>query len=302
MRLLLIIITILFTSCNFCLAQNTTAKKINDNTFITSDGVALYLKVSGNGAPCIFIHGGPGAWSKSFEDMGGNALEQKLTMYYFDQRGCGRSQSPTDGNYTMERMIRDIEELRTITGSEKVYLIAHSFGGVLAFNYAKRYPQHVNGLILLNATLDLRNSLSNQIAYVDTLLKKHISTTENDSLMAHFFKARKLLKQADKDYKMLSDNKSSVAKIDSIDDATRNSAFAQVALTMPEYTVDFTKQTSQVNVPVLIISGSRDHSIGPDHYKRFHFPNQRVKLINGGHILYFEENGVFVNAMFDFIR
>ncbi len=136
-----------------------------DTTLLTSDGVKLYLKVSGRGSACIFVHGGPGAWSKSFECLGGNALEQNLTMYYYDQRGSGRSDAATNNDYSLARMVEDIENIRAATGADKVYLLAHSFGGILAYNYALKYPQHVKGLILLNATLSINHSLRNQIAF-----------------------------------------------------------------------------------------------------------------------------------------
>ncbi len=302
MRYLLLTAFFCFVVFSFCSSQNTTPKRINDSTFLTSDSIALYLKVSGNGEPCIFVHGGPGAWSKSFEMLGGNTLERKLTMYYYDQRGCGRSQSPANKDYSVDRMIDDIENIRSITKSEKVYLVAHSFGGVLAFNYAKKYPEHVKGLILLNSTLFVNNSLINQISFINTLLKKNIPIKDNDSLMQNFLAAKKVLRENSLEYKMLSDNSATIKKLDSIDAETRNYSFAQKAFAMPVYFSDFTKETSAVNVPVLVISGTKDNNIGPDHYKLFRFPNQQVKIIDGGHVLYFEKNDAFKKAIFDFVK
>lgn len=61
----------------------------------TSDGLALYYDISGKGDPCLFLHGGPGYWSKSFQHYARDLLEENLQMIYLDQRGCGRSeQSP----------------------------------------------------------------------------------------------------------------------------------------------------------------------------------------------------------------
>lgn len=69
----------------------TTALDRDSSVYIeTQDGVKLFAKSAGNGPVCIFVHGGPGAWSKSFEEMGGRALEKRLKMVYLDQRGCGR--------------------------------------------------------------------------------------------------------------------------------------------------------------------------------------------------------------------
>ena len=41
-----------------------------DSFLITDDGTELFVQKSGDGPVCIFIHGGPGAWSKTFKDLG----------------------------------------------------------------------------------------------------------------------------------------------------------------------------------------------------------------------------------------
>ena len=77
----LLLVTLVITACvSKSFAQQHTAQRINDSTILTSDSVRLYLKVAGSGTPCIFVHGGPGAWSLSFEAMGGNSLEKKLQI------------------------------------------------------------------------------------------------------------------------------------------------------------------------------------------------------------------------------
>jgi proline iminopeptidase len=52
--------------------------------FITSDGLELYYDKSGKGVPCIYLHGGPGYWSKSFQYFSQELLEDNLEMklYY----------------------------------------------------------------------------------------------------------------------------------------------------------------------------------------------------------------------------
>ncbi|KAF2515487.1 alpha/beta hydrolase [Flavobacterium zhairuonense] len=281
----------------------TDVKQESNNTFITSDGVPLFLKVSGKGEICIFVHGGPGAWSKSFEEFGGNVLEDKLKMCYYDQRGCGRSGSPSDNNYSMDRMINDIEEIRAHLKTSKIFIIGHSFGGILATKYAEKYPQHVKGLILLNATLDINDSLLNQIAFMSKILGEDFSVKNKDSILKTFFEAKTKIKKTDLDYKMLSDDRTIVEKLDSIDNSEkRNSSFAQYALSGPLYFSDFTKETASIKVPTLIISGTKDNNIGPNHYRLFKFPNQEIKIINGGHILYYEQNKEFKNTIEKFVH
>lgn len=277
-------------------------RRTSDSTFMTSDGVALYLRSAGKGTPCIFIHGGPGAWSRSFELMGGNVLEDKLTMYYYDQRGSGRSASAPDTNYSLDRMTEDIENIRSITGAEQVYVMAHSFGGILAYAYAQKYPSHVKGMIFLNATLFIDHSLLNQVDFVNRTLGVHIKADTN-AVFSSFLEATKLLRDAGLGYKMLSDSKVAVAVLDSVDRSfPRNHDFARYVLGGREYFTDFTAGTADVAVPVLVITGRKDNNIGPDHYKLFRFPNRKVKEIDGGHILYYERNKEFAEAVFGFVR
>src|SRR5512140_1675554 len=73
----------------------------------TSDGVDLYVKVKGEGTPCLYIHGGPGSGSYWLEKFSGDMLEKHFKMIYLDQRGVARSTSPADANYSMDRMVQD---------------------------------------------------------------------------------------------------------------------------------------------------------------------------------------------------
>jgi proline iminopeptidase len=198
--------------------ENHSKKSFKNNTIKTSDGVSLFAKISGKEDDiCIFVHGGPGAWSASFEKLGGNILEDKLTMCYYDQRGCGRSASPTDNNYSLDRMIDDIEDIRNNLNTAKVFIMGHSFGGILATEYAKKYPEHVQGLILLNATLDINYSLRNQISFIGTIIGENITVQNNDSVLNTFFDAKTRFNKTDLNYKILSENKAIVEKVHSID-------------------------------------------------------------------------------------
>lgn len=69
-----------------------------------------------------------------------------------------------------------------------------------------------------------------------------------------------------------------------------------------EYMEDFTKRTPEMKKPVLIIAGKKDYAIGTKHYQLFHFPNQTVRLIDGGHLLYYEKNKAFTSAVCDFVN
>lgn len=134
--------------------------------FTTSDGVQLYVNSVGSGQPCVFIHGGPGSNSYYLEGMKSADLLQKgLRMIYYDQRGCGRSESPKNGDFSLSRMEKDLEEIRSFLGIDKWDVMAHSFGGIIAINYAHDYPKRVSSLLLIHCTLDINKSLMSHIQF-----------------------------------------------------------------------------------------------------------------------------------------
>lgn len=296
-RLLKIIFLFIF------LFNHTVKAQDKESYFIlTSDKVKLYTKKSGKGPIAIFIHGGPGAWSTSFENLGGNKLESDLTMVYYDQRGSGYSENSSEGNYSPDRMIEDIEEIRKHYGAEKVYLLAHSFGGILATQYVSKYPDQVKGLILANCTLNMKYSLQQQISYMNKLMNTDFKT-EDATLLSDFITAKKALGKKGLDYKMLSDRKENIELLNKIDHKNPSTFdFAQKAFSIQEYWKDYTPLTSSIKVPTLIITGTKDHSIGERHFTSFLFPDQQVVEIDGGHILYYEENKKFVKAISDFVH
>ena len=270
---------------------------------MADDHIKLYTKKAGSGPLVIFIHGGPGAWSKSFEDLGGKSLESKLTMIYYDQRGCGRSEGSKNDDYSLARMLKDIEAIRQRYEADSVYLMAHSFGGILAVNYAQKYPNHLKGVILVNSTLNLFYSIQNQIDYMNSLLKTDYKAVDSSQIIPTFKKAQSKFVKEGFIYKLLSDTINNVDLLNKIDDENPSKfEFAQKALDISDYQKDYAKITYQIKVPVLIISGTKDHAIGEEHFKSFNFPNATLKEINGGHILYYEKNKEFSNAVFEFIN
>src|SRR5690606_1601658 len=90
-----------------------------EQRIVTTDGVELYVKVEGKGTPLLYVHGGPGSGSFWLEECFGDFLEENFTVIYLDQRGVGRSTSPDDGNFTMDRVTLDFEEVRQALGYEQ---------------------------------------------------------------------------------------------------------------------------------------------------------------------------------------
>ena len=292
-----------FVSLTIVSAQNNTSESF----FETSDHVKIRYKVSGQGEACIYIPGGPGQGYPSFELMGGNNLEKSMKMIYMDQRGSGGS--GTSENYHLEKMVQDIEALRQHLRLKKIFLLAHSFGGIIAVNYAKKYPQHTKGLILTNVTLHFLNdeSVKEQIEYGNSLLQVKNREVPKDSLSSELSKISSALRKKRIGYKFLTEDIETIKEMDKIDSLhPRIIDFGMAVISkpkdFPEYYADYALITKDIKVPILVITGKKEKAVGTRHYKTFQFPNQQVVSIDGGHLLYYEKNKDFVSAVSRFVN
>ena len=116
-------------------------------TFRTADGRVLAYRREGNGPVLVCHPGGPGFSSRYFDDLAG--LGDRLTLVFLDPRGTGASDPPADrGAYRTEDYVSDLEELREHLGLERIDLLGHSHGGVVAAAYAIAHPERVARLVL----------------------------------------------------------------------------------------------------------------------------------------------------------
>lgn len=125
-------------------------------------GIELAFDAYGNGRPVIVVHGGPGLpYGQRWRGL--EPLQKDFRFFFYHQRGCGDSSRPFQsltGNY-YENMIQlettlglgaqiaDIERIRQVLGEEKIVLVGHSFGGLIATLYAAEFPDRVESLVLV---------------------------------------------------------------------------------------------------------------------------------------------------------
>jgi proline iminopeptidase len=122
----------------------------DEGKYYTVNGYKLWTVSFGKGDPLFFIAGGPGGSHYGLRSF--DSLSTNNTLIYYD--GVGRGKSDTAKSiteYTLERDIEDLEGLRKAMGFEKINVLGHSYGGVVAQGYALKYPQHVKHLILANS-------------------------------------------------------------------------------------------------------------------------------------------------------
>lgn len=117
---------------------------------VSMDDARLFYEVIGEGEPIIVVHGGPGL-DHAYLQPGLDALATRHTLVYYDQRGTGRSGASLDPEtINIDTFVEDIEALRQTLGFERVSVMGHSFGTLIAMEYAFRHPEALRALILMN--------------------------------------------------------------------------------------------------------------------------------------------------------
>jgi proline iminopeptidase len=77
-------------------------------------------------------------------------LARTNTLVYYDQRGVGRSTAELDSaTITMDKFVADIDALRETLGYEQVDVLGHSFGALIALEYAAAHPDRTRTVILM---------------------------------------------------------------------------------------------------------------------------------------------------------
>ena len=135
----------------------------------TSRGLNLFYETQGEGDEVIIVvHGGVGLPHEYFHPMLSN-LSKYAKLVYFDRRADIQSRQSPERMASVYEMADDVDALRESLGLNRVTLLGHSFGGVIALNYALRHPENVKRLILISAAAAIENPAEGERRIVNTL-------------------------------------------------------------------------------------------------------------------------------------
>lgn len=298
------------------------ATAANADTWQVEKNISLHHFSEGQGEPILVVHGGPGYPTEAAWDAA-QLLGDQFRMEFYDQRGCGRSTRPIDrlrSGSLHERMheaesqlglgvqIEDIERIRRILGHDKIILMGHSFGGLIATLYASRYPEHVKALILVAPANLVVTPRPGEDLF--GTVRKHLPPemlSEYDSYMMEYFDFETLLQ---KDEPSLASFYARFAGFYSA--ATGTSARASPTLggwmplavylslgPSPDYRADL----QSVTAPTLVIHGTSDLiPVSDSETFASYLPHARLVTIDGaGHSPFNENPEAFAETVADFL-
>jgi proline iminopeptidase len=101
----------------------------------------------------LLLHGGPGATHEYFEAADSFLPAAGVEYYYYDQLGSVYSDNPADDDlWDLDRFVDEVEQVRVALGldASNFVLLGHSWGGILATEYALHHQQHLKGIVISN--------------------------------------------------------------------------------------------------------------------------------------------------------
>ena len=115
----------------------------------------VWTKRVGNnpGIKLLLLHGGPGCTHEYFEAFDSYFPSAGIEYYYYDQLGSAYSDQPDAPElWDLPRFVEEVEQVRQALQFDhsSFYLLGHSWGGILALEYALKYQHNLKGLIISN--------------------------------------------------------------------------------------------------------------------------------------------------------
>jgi len=277
----------------------------SERGYVQVDGdCKLYVEQEGAGEPIVLLHGGPGATHHYFHPHFSKLADSARVISY-DQRGCGLSNRNEGDGYSIDQAVDDLENLRKALGIDRWTVIGHSYGGLLAQCYAKKYPQSCKGLVLTCASpgvLNLEPGRSN--AFLSENESKKIGSIHSNPNLTEPQKVYNAFLNGDwkrQDlYKPTREEMAQFALYEWDNDPDFRNNVSQEA-----GTYDLEGAFKDCPIPTLIAEGGKDMTWNTDKAGKFHqnHPNaQMVTFDNSAHYPFKDEPETFFNELGDFLK
>jgi proline iminopeptidase len=287
-------------------ASEASAQRARQGLLSLEDARIFYEVVGSTGDPIVVVHGGPGL-DHSYLQPGLDALATRNTVVYYDQRGTGRSSADLlESTINLDSFVQDIEALRVALGYDRVSVLGHSFGTLIAMEYAARFPESTRALILMNP-VEPGSRFREQTADRQRARVTLEDSTELADLRAtEGFVARDpaTLSQVYRvAYRQLLRDRDLIEQIDlDLASATaRNGQDIAALLGGSLGELDWWDRLPSIDVPTLVLHGRYD--VPPVEMSRElaeGFPQGRFQILNSGHFPYVEDRDGLLSAISGF--
>jgi len=266
-------------------------------------------RVGHGAAKMLSLHGGPGFPHDYFECMEDFLPQKGIEFYYYDQLGVGNSDQPNDDSlWTVDRYRTEVEEVRTGLGLDHFYLFGHSWGGMLAMEYAIHNGSHLKGLIISNMTASIP-------AYTKYVNEIRAALPEADRKILDKYEAEKNYDAPEYNAVMMKIYGEHIVRLDPWPEPVLrgfrklNTHIYNQMQGPNEFVItgnfkdwDVWADLPKIKVPTLVI-GAKYDEMDPEDMRRIGklIPNSRTVILNGSHLSMYDDQQAYFAAITKFI-
>ena len=134
----------------------------NRGSFTSQDGLKIFYRnyQANNTRAGVVIAHGLGEHSGRYSNIIGTSLLRGISIWALDHRGHGQSDGPRGHVLAFEEYLNDLSTIvqlaeRELPAGMKCFLLGHSMGGLIALNFALRFPEMIDGVIVSSPTLGI---------------------------------------------------------------------------------------------------------------------------------------------------
>ncbi len=279
----------------------------------------VWTKRTGNNptAKVLLLHGGPGATHEYLEAFDSFFPAAGIEYYYYDQLGSGFSDRPAEPDlWDLPRFVEEVEQVRLALGlrRENFYLYGHSWGGILAMEYALKYQEHLKGLVVSN----MMSSCPAYDAYAEAFLAPEMppetlaeirrieaaGDTANPrymELLMSWHYTRHVLRMPAEEWPDPV-NRAFAHLNPEIYVSMQGPSELGITGKLEEW--DRSRHLRLISVPTLVIGGRYD-TMDPRHmeWMASEFPNGRyLHCSNGSHLAMYDDQETYFRGLVEFVR
>ena len=265
----------------------------------------------------LLLNGGPGATHEYFECFESFLLPQDIEFIYYDQLGCGLSDNPKDTSmWDLPRFVEEVEQVRKALGLNKdnFYLLGHSWGGILAMQYALKYQDNLKGLIISNmmSSCPLYGKYAQDVLapqfdpkILDTIrqieAKKDFDNPKYMELLTPHFYAKHICRLPLEQWPepmVRSFNKMNHSLYVTMQGPSEFGIGGNLV------NWDVSKELPKIKVPTLTIGGTHD-TMDPEHMKWMSTQVQHGRYLlcpNGSHMSMYDDQAHYFPGLIEFIK
>lgn len=259
--------------------------------FMRSGKIKVHYKKRGCGPPLLLLHGigsNSFSWRQQLQD-----LSCHYTVVAWDAPGYGQSSDPVPKVMKVRHYADCVKDLLDEQQMDSVYLLGHSWGGVIAQEFYRVFPSYVKALILADTNRGggaepkdiARRGLQQRLQMIEKLSPDQLARERAPVLLSS---------TAPDDV---------LHEVENIMSQVRSSGYRSAAISMSE--VDHSELLSQIQIPTLLIWGTEDNvtSLSEGKIMKEAIPGAKLEVISGaGHLCYLESPEDFNEIVMEFLK